>query len=169
LRPAPWGPLQQRVRACAAPGDTLPIATLSGVSLVATGLSPILLGQPLVLVALTPRLPFLVVAARQVSLPVFLVVAGLRLCVADVFWFRIGQRLGLGALDRLPRRCRRVLDGAPRTRGVVVAALLLVRPIGRHLVAAGAVGLRPATVVALDLVGTIGFLVVLWLGAGAFH
>jgi len=159
--------VQRGLRRLPVAGDALPIAALSGVSAVATVISPALLAHPLLLVALTPRVPFLVLASTQTPLPVFLVVACLRLCLVDIFWFRIGRRLGPTALDRLPRRLRRLASGAPRARRLTVSALVLVRPIGRHLAAAAAVGLRSELVLVLDLAGTLGFLVALHFGAAA--
>jgi len=51
----------------------------------------------------------------------------------------------------------------------VTAAAVVLRPNGRHLALAGAVGLRTWVVVALDVVGTVAYLAGLH-GAGAvFH
>jgi hypothetical protein len=150
-----------------APGDTLPIASLSTLSAAATLTAPALLAHPLLLVALTPRLPFLVLASGRTPLLVLLLVAVPRLCAADVFWFRIGRRLGPAALDRLPRRLRDLLDGAPRVRTVVLSGAILVRPVGRHLAAGAAAGLPPALVAALDVAGTLVFVLAVRFGTTA--
>jgi hypothetical protein len=71
----------------------LPLALLSLVSMAGTLAAPALRASPLLLMAVTPRLPFLALAAPEVGLIPFLAVGTVRLCVADPFHFRLGRRL----------------------------------------------------------------------------
>jgi hypothetical protein len=168
LRHSRWRPVRWRRIAGRIPtGDALPIASVSAVSALATIATPALLAHPLLLVALTPRIPFLALAAGQSPLAALVAVAVPRLCLCDVFWFRIGRRLGPGALDRLPRRCRRIFERAPRARNGLLATVILVRPIGRHLAAGAAAGLDPLLIAALDIAGTLAFVVAVGVGAQA--
>ena len=143
--------------------DALPIASLSALSAAATLAAPALLAHPLLLVALTPRIPFLVLAADRAPLASLLVVAVPRLCAVDLCWFRMGRRLGPAALDRLPRS---IVDRAPRSRNAVLVAAIFVRPVGRHLAAGAAAGLPALLVGTLDVVGTVTFVLAIALGAG---
>lgn len=139
----------------------LPLALLSCVSAIGTVAAPALRARPLLLVALSPRLPFLVLAAPRVGLIPFLVIGTVRLCLADPFHFRLGRRLATpprrrgrrGGQSRLVAR----IAGHRLARPVSAVAVVL-RPNGRHLALAGAVGLRPSAVIALDLAGTVLYL-----------
>jgi hypothetical protein len=133
----------------------LPLVLLSFVSMAGTLASPALRSSPLLLMALSPRLPFLALAAPEVALLPFLVVGTLRLCLADPFHFRLGRRLASsgGGCGRLGAR----LAGHRLARPASAVAVIL-RPNGRHLALAGAVGLRTPVVVALDLIGTVLYL-----------
>ena len=138
----------------------LPLAVLSIVSAAATLGSPLLRGNPLLLMALSPRVPFLMLAARRTRLVTFVAVGTVRLCLADPFHFRIGRQLG--ALH------------APRWAGhrlarPASAAAVFLRPTGRHLALAGAVRMRPAVVAALDVTGTVLFLLGLRGVTALFH
>lgn len=168
MRPAPRAWVSDLLRWPTARGDGLSISALSALSAGATVASPALLAHPLLLVALTPRLPFLLLASGRSPLLVFLLVGGARLCAADVSWYRIGRRLGPAALDRVPVRCRRLVAGAPRVRDATLLTAVLIRPVGRHLAAAGAVGISPLVVGVVDVIGTLGFLLALRAGAASF-
>jgi hypothetical protein len=142
--------LAQRLPAARRSADLiLPLAALSLISVLGTLAAPLLRRHPLLVVALSPRLPFLVLAAPRAGLVPFVVVGTVRLCLADPFHFRLGQRLGAA---RPPR-----WTGHRLARPVSGAAVLL-RPNGRHLALAGALRLRGGVVAALDIAGTVGFL-----------
>ena len=143
----------------------LPLAILSLVSAGGTLAAPVLHGRnPLLLVALSPRLPFLLLAVPHVGFIPFVLIGPMRLCLADPFHFRFGRRLGQSrqGKGRLAPR----LVGHRWARPATAAAVVL-RPNGRHLALAGAVGLPTWVVVALDVVGTVAYLAGLH-GAGAF-
>ncbi len=136
----------------------LPLAALTAVSSVGTLAAPGLTGRPLLLVALSPRLSFLALAAPKVGLVPFLIVAGIRLCLADPFHFVLGRRHGAGALDRLPRWpwLQRLQVFATRS----VPLLVFLRPNGTNLAIAGASRGRAVHIAMADIVGTVVYLVV---------
>jgi hypothetical protein len=191
----------------------LPLAVLSVVSAGATLAAPALRGNPLLLMALTPRLPFLVLAARRIGPVPFVAVGTVRLCLADPFHFRLGRRLGRSAgggaagaggagaagpggagaagpggggatgagrnrlaglaggrwfAGILGGRWFTRLAGHRLARPASVAAVV-VRPNGRNLALAGAVGLRAGLVAALDLGGTVLYLAGLHAAAALLH
>lgn len=145
----------------------LALSTLSGVSAVGTVGSPFLVDVPLLLVGLSPRLAFLTIAARQAPLVPFLVIGTLRLAVADPVHYDLGRRYGDAAFGRLPRRLGTwVRQSGPLQRPACAVAVFL-RPNGLHLTWAGTQGLSTGLVSALDLAGTLLYLVVVHTGAGA--
>ena len=134
----------------------LPLALLSFVSTAGTVAAPALRAQPLLLIALSPRLPFLVLAAPRAGLIPFLLIGTVRLCIADPFHFLLGRRLLAPGRARSGRLAARIVGH--RLARPASAAAVVLRPNGRHLALAGAVGLRPRVVVALDLAGTVVYL-----------
>ncbi|MEJ7844567.1 MAG: hypothetical protein WKF93_02905 [Acidimicrobiales bacterium] len=137
-----------------------PVAALSAISAAATAASPLLLSWPLLLVALTPRLPFLVLAAAEVPLLPFLAVATLRLALVDPWYFALGRRRGPAVIDLLGRRARWAVRLASRAAWLLV----LARPVGRHLVLAGAGPARGWVIAVADAAGTLAFLVTVHTG-----
>jgi hypothetical protein len=143
----------------------LPLAVLSLVSAAGTLAAPALRGNPLLLMALSPRLPFLVLAARRIGPVPFVVVGTVRLCLADPFHFRLGRRL---ARPPAGGRWFTRLAGHRLARPASGAAVV-VRPNGRNLALAGAVGLRAGLVAALDLAGTVLYLAALYEATALLH
>ena len=137
----------------------IPLAALTAVSTLGTMAAPGLTHQPLVLVALSPRLSFLALAAPKVGLLPFLAVAGFRLCLADPFHFVLGRNHGTKAIDRLTRRTwlRKAHDIASRS----VPLLVFLRPNGTNLAIAGASRNRTLHIAAADIVGTLVYLVII--------
>jgi hypothetical protein len=149
----------------------VPLAMLSLVSATGTLAAPALRGNPVLLMALSPRLPFLVLAARRIGPVPFVVVGTARLCLADPFHFRLGRRLGRsagGGSARVGGRWFARLAGHRLARPASGAAVL-VRPNGRNLALAGAVGLRAGLVAALDLSGTVLYLAGLYAATTLLH
>ena len=137
----------------------IPLAALTVVSTLGTMAAPGLTQRPLLLVALSPRLSFLALAAPKVGLVPFLVVAGIRLCLADPFHFVLGRRHGTKAIDKLIRWnwLRRVHDTAAKS----IPLLVFLRPNGTNLAIAGASRNRTIHIAAADIVGTLVYLVVI--------
>lgn len=137
-----------------------PVAALSAVSAVATAASPALLAWPLLLVALAPRLPFLVLAAAEVPLLPFLAVAAARLALVDPWYFALGRRRGPAVVELLGRRARWAVRLASRAAWLLV----LARPVGRHVALAGAGPTRGWVIALVDAAGTLAFLVTVHAG-----
>jgi hypothetical protein len=142
----------------------LPLVILSVVSAAGTLAAPVLGSRnPLLLMALSPRLPFLLLAVPRVGFVPFVAIGTVRLCLADPFHFRLGRRLGWVRHSGGWLGSR--LVGHRWARPVTATAVVL-RPNGRHLALAGAVGLRTWVVVALDVGGTVLYLASLHGAAG---
>lgn len=122
-----------------------PLGLLTVASLAGSALAPELLAHhPLLLIALAPRSVFLVAAAPRIGMASFVFVGTLRLAAADPFHFALGRQF----LGHRFERHRRVIARV----GLPVVA---VHPTGPVLAAAGAAGLRPTSVAAADVAGTI--------------
>ena len=137
----------------------LPIMAMSGISLIGTACTPLLLGNPLALMLLSPRIVFMGLAAGQMPLLPFVLLATLRLSLTDPFHFLIGRRHGPKHMVKLGR-IGRWMARPGRNHKALAIGLLAVRPIGRHLMWAGAQGVRVRWVVAIDLVSTIVYCVI---------
>jgi hypothetical protein len=135
-----------------------PISAISAISAIGTVLSPALFQMPLVLSMLSPRLPFLVLAAGGTNPVLFVTLIGLRLSITDWHWFDLGRRRGR-QLAMKSRISRKILMWNPRAQKVGVVALLAIRPISRHLLLSGMVGLKLRTVAFIDVISTVVFLV----------
>ena len=150
----------------------LPLAVLSVVSAAGTVAAPTLRGNPLLLVALSPRLPFLVLAAPRIGFLPFVAVGTARLCLADPFHFRLGRRLATpGAAGRGGGAGGRWLArlAGHRLARPASGAAVVVRPNGRNLALAGAVGLPAGLVAVLDLAGTVVYVAGIHAAAGLFR
>ena len=135
-----------------------PISAISIISAVGTVLSPALFKMPLVLSMLSPRLPFLVLAAGGTNPVLFVTLIGLRLSITDWHWFDLGRRRGRD-LAMKSRISRKILLWNPRAQKLGVMALLAIRPISRHLLLSGMVGIKSRDVAIIDVVSTVVFLV----------
>lgn len=160
------------VRDCegAVRGHLAALGLLTTVSVVGTLAAPVLWNQPLLLMSLAPRLPFLVLAAATLPLPVFLAVGTARLCLADPVHFDLARRLG----HRVgPLLSQRAATGGGRRATLVrrwgrpaTALLVLLRPTSNQLRLAAWAGLRGRVTLALSATGTVAYLVAIHLGTG---
>lgn len=135
-----------------------PISAISVVSGIGTVLSPALFKAPLVLSLLSPRIPFLLLAAGRTNPVLFVTLIGLRLSITDWHWFDLGRRRGREFAMK-SRISRKILMWNPRAQKFGVVALLAIRPISRHLMLSGMVGMKSRTVAIIDVVSTVVFLV----------
>ena len=135
-----------------------PISAISIVSGIGTVLSPALFKAPLVLSLLSPRIPFLVLAAGRTNPLLFVTLIGIRLSITDWHWFDLGRRHGRD-LAMNSRLSRKIMLWNPRAQKIGVVALLAIRPISRHLLLSGMVGMKSRTVAVIDVVSTVMFLV----------
>jgi hypothetical protein len=100
-------------------------AVTSAISVVGIVLTPALIAFPIVLIALTPRLPFLFMAAATTNLLLFFGVVVPRMLVDDPIHVALGRRYGAragaaegAAADGPPRRGRdRAAPDEPGDRG----------------------------------------------------
>ena len=139
----------------------IPLALLTAISSLGTMAAPgLATSKPLLLVALSPRLSFLAIAAPKTALVPFLVVAGIRLCLADPFHFFLGRRHGSHAIAKLAER-NRLLRATHRIANKSVPLLVFLRPNGTNLAIAGASKGHAAHVAAADIVGTIVYLLLI--------
>lgn len=155
----------------------LALLAVSVVSGAATAASPLLLTRaPELLAFLAPRLSFVTLAASRTSLPTFLVIGIARLVLTDPFHYVIGRTVGAeqAGRRRWPRPVRRVAVSVRRLLARIGVAArpacciaVLLRPNGLNLMWAGSLGLPKVLVGALDLVGTVGYLLVVHAGAQA--
>lgn len=145
-----------------------PLGVLTAASWLGTVSAPALVStSPLLLMALSPRLIFLVIAAGEVPAAAYLAVGLARLMVADPFHYLIGRH-GSDRLSESMRgwssAARRIHDAACNAIRCAGSLAVVLRPNGAVLCAAGACRLRPRIVAAADVVGTTGYLGVVWFG-----
>ena len=143
----------------------LPLAVLTVISTVGTAAAPALASdQPLLLVALSPRLSFLTLAAGKCSFVPFMVVGLIRLCLADPFHFALGRRHGTKTLDRVATvrgPIGTALRAARAVAGRSIPVLVFLRPNGTNLAIAGASPTSRLQVAVADVVGTAAYLVLI--------
>jgi len=145
--------------------QALPLAGLSVISAVATASSPALAQWPLVLVALSPRMVFLSLAAAEVHWLPFLLIGTARLCLADPFHHRIGELCGLSAVGRLPGPIRRWVERSAHVQRPLSVVAVLLRPNGMSMAWAGSQGVPRAVALPLALASTVVYLLALRFGA----
>lgn len=139
----------------AALGAVLPL--LSALSLVGTVLAPHLATHnPLLLAAMSPRYPFLALAATHADAAAFAVVGFLRLTAADVSHFVLARRHGhrVRALASRWRWTAMADDVAGRLFQRFGLVLVVWSPTGKVLSMAGAAGVSGRRVAAADVAGT---------------
>jgi hypothetical protein len=130
-------------------------ATLSSISAVGTVMTPMLRAFPLLLIALTPRLPILALAATTTNPVLFFCVAVPRMTLPDPIHIVLGRRYG----ERfVPPRARRLMARL----GLVGVAL---RPTSKVLAAAGACKLSTPRILIADVLGTVGLVVSVYVAA----
>ncbi len=135
-----------------------PISAISIISGIGTVLSPALFKAPLILSLLSPRIPFLLLAAGGTNPILFVTLIGIRLSITDWHWFDLGRRRGR-ELAMKSRITRRILLWNPRAQKIGIVVLLAFRPISRHLLLSGMVGMKSRDVAIIDIVSTVMFLV----------
>jgi membrane protein DedA with SNARE-associated domain len=147
------------------------VGVLCALSLAGDALSPVLLErQRVALVALTPRTPYIVAAARDVPLPVLLVVAVARLGAADPVHFLLGRALGPAVLARAHRTrlLGRLARRLPAEAGPWWLAAIALSPTAKTALVAGGAGLRAGPVAVANLAGTVARVLVIWAAGRAF-
>ncbi len=173
LRPHPAPePIERRTPAPPIPAAVLiaPIVALGVVGLLADGFGPALaLRHPLLQVMLDPKIRYLVLTAHRVALVPWFVAGFVRLAIADPLWYLLGRWYGHDATRLLERHlgAGRVIRLVERLFSRVSWLLVIVVPDGFVCLLAGATDMPPLLVGLLDLVGTIGRLVMVLVVARA--
>lgn len=146
-----------------------PLIGLTVLAWVTVALSPWLLAYPLVLIALNPRMVFLLLVAPKVGLLEFTLVASLRLCVADPFSYLLGVRYGGRVRERIERsRLRQWLLKATDVEKSACMVAVWVRPSQTVLAWAGSLRLAPKYVAVADVLTTVAYVIVIHQGMSLF-
>lgn len=145
------------------------IGIWSGIGWAATAASPLMMSEPVWLMALSPRLAFAALASDKLGLLPFVALGLIRLSLTDASWFIVGRHFGGKTASRarrlnLFRLAERVTERARRS-SVLCAAVLFARPNGRYLALASANGTGGVLAAAASLSGTVAYLMLLHQGA----
>lgn len=143
----------------------VPIVVLSGMGIAAAAFTPVLVrDHPVWLLVLESRNRYLLLVAAKVSFPVFLGIAVARRFASDPFYFLLGRWYGDRAVEYVARNSgseawvRRAVAGFDRFADVLV--LLFPGALVSVLAGAGAMSWR--RFVSLNILGSVGAVVVLW-------
>lgn len=148
----------------------LPLVALSVAGIAAAAFTPLLVREaPLLLLVLESRNRYLLLVAARVDLVPFLVVGVLRRFASDPFYYLLGRWYGDRALAWVGRRAGDAGFAADLQRwfGRVAGAAVVLAPGALVCTLAGATGMPPRRFVALNLLGSLGAVVVLRLAADA--
>lgn len=150
-----------------------PIVVMSIAGTTADVIGPKLIDEhPLLQMFLNPRNRYLVLAAPQVAVVPFFVVGFVRLVLTDPLGYVLGRQYGEAALrwagDKMGDEGRFVAQ-VERWFGKAAPVVILVAPNLYMCILAGASGMRIRTFVALNVVGTIGRLLVFRAAGHAFR
>ena len=146
-----------------------PLIGLTVLAWVSVALSPWLLAYPLLLIALNPRMVFLLLVAPKVGLLEFTLVASLRLCIADPFSYMLGVRYGGKVRERIERsRLRQWLVKATSMEKSACMVAVWIRPSQTVLAWAGSLRLAPKYVAIADVVTTVAYVILIHRGMSLF-
>lgn len=120
------------------------MALWSFVGMASTLAAPLLLGLPVILMALAPRLVFVTMAAPQLDIFSFVALGTLRLSVTDPSYFIVGRRAAVSAAAfpfatpsaMFARSAKWLISLITRSK-LMAAAVLFLRPNSRYLAVAG--------------------------------
>lgn len=146
-----------------------PLIAFTAVGWISMALSPWLIKWPLLLIAINPRMVFLLLVAPKLGLAEFTLVASIRLCLADPFSYLLGVRYGGRVRRRLDRsRLRNVLLRITPVERRACAAAIWIRPSQSILAWAGSLRLSPRYVAFVDVVTTVFYVVLIHQGMSLF-
>lgn len=150
-----------------------PIVILAVVGTVADVIGPGLINEhPLLQMFLNPRNRYLLLAAPQVEATAFLVVGFVRLVLTDPLFYVLGVQYGDAALRWAERKTGDdvgVIRTAERFFARFGPVIILIAPSGYLCLLAGATGMRPRLFAALNVIGTLGRLLLFLLLGEAFR
>lgn len=148
-----------------------PLAVFAAMAIAGDVLSPVLLDRNrLALAALTPRTAYLVALAREVPLPLFLLVSVARLCAADPLYFMLGRATGPAAVSTAGRTpmLRRFVHRLPSSSSLIWPAAVAVFPTAKTMLVAGGAGVRAGRVAVANVAGTVARVLLIWSAGHAF-
>jgi len=152
-----------------------PIVALTITGIVADAIAPALIDKrPLLQMFLNPRNRYLVLASPQVDAVPFFVVGFIRLVLTDPLFYLLGYMYGDAALRWLERKM-----GEDRETGMIAMAerlfskasyvVVLLMPNYWVCMLAGATGMRPRVFLPLNVIGTIGRLILIRIAGDVFE
>ncbi len=146
-----------------------PLIALTVIGWGSFAISPWLMSYPLLLIALNPRMVFLLLVAPKLGLVEFTLVASLRLCLADPFSYMLGLRYGGRVRAKIERsRLRRWLLSVTRVERSACIAAVWIRPSQTVLAWAGSLRLSPRYVALADVVTTVVYVILIHQGVQLF-
>ena len=146
-----------------------PLVAFSALGWASVATSPWLIQWPLLLIALNPRMVFLLLVAPKLGLTEFTIVATIRLCLADPFSYLLGYRYGGRIRERIDRsRLRRVLMRISPVEKTAASVAIWLRPSQSILVWAGSLKLSPRYVAVSDVATTALYVVLIHQGMSLF-
>ncbi len=147
----------------------IPLVLLTALGWGSLAASPWLMSYPLLLIALNPRMVFLLLVAPKVGLFEFTLIASLRLCLADPFSYMLGVRYGGKVRGRIERsKLRNALVKVTRVEHTACAAAVWLRPSQTVLAWAGSLRLSPRYVAMADVVTTVVYVILIHQGMSLF-
>ena len=142
-----------------------PLVALTVLSWIAFGMSPWLMQWPLVLIALNPRMLFLLLVAPKVGFVEFTLIATARLCIADPFSYLVGVRYGPKLRARIERtRLRTWIMRFAKVEKTAAMIALWIRPSQLILMWSGSMRLSPKYVALVDVMTTVLYVVAIHQG-----
>ncbi len=140
-----------------------PIVILAVLGTVADIIGPGLITErPLLQMFLNPRNRYLLLASPQVDTVAFLLVGFVRLVLTDPLFYLLGVQYGDAALRWAERKAGDdigFIRAAERFFARFGSVVILIAPSGYLCLLAGATGMRARRFITLDVVGTVGRLV----------
>jgi membrane protein DedA with SNARE-associated domain len=149
-----------------------PVIALTIAGYVTDVLGPkLIVEHPLVQMFFNPRNRYLLLASPQVSAVPFYIIGFIRLVLTDPIAYVIGWQYGDAAIAWVERKMGDSI-GTIRTIerwfGKVAPAVILIAPSFNWCVLAGAARMRPRVFITLNLVGTVGRLILIRIAGDAF-
>ena len=152
-----------------------PIVILTITGIVADALAPAIIDRrPLLQMFLNPRNRYLVLASPQVDAVPFFLVGFLRLVLTDPLFYLLGYLYGDAGLRWMERKM-----GEDRETGMIAMlekwfrkasyVIVVLMPNAYVCLLAGATGMRPRVFIPLNVLGTLGRLIVIRIAGDVFE
>ena len=147
----------------------IPLVAFTALGWISLAMSPWLISWPLLLIALNPRMVFLLLVAPKLGFAEFTLVATLRLCLADPFSYMLGVRYGGKIRDRVERsRLRNWLLRVTPVEKTACSVAIWLRPSQSILAWAGSLRVSPKYIAVADVITTFVYVVLIYKGMSLF-